>query len=224
MHKWIIDVVHSSWDSHIRCHTGAYISISCWGDLIGVVVHGRMVSVDYLLHVEPFVTLGHIPHFDEMNSFMPCIYDYLFYTGNWYLYDQLLLLQPVYLLIWALSSVFSWFVILWLATYDFAWDWDGSHQISPREHWWTPQSRVYDMICFRHSHFFCQIVMCICWALCLRSVDKEFIWDIKRFVFILLEIFITMCCFFLITIFAATCFIQHFNNLMHLWYWGISPM
>ena len=31
---------------------------------------------------EPIVTLGHIPHFDEMDSFMPCNYDSLFYIGD----------------------------------------------------------------------------------------------------------------------------------------------
>ena len=34
------------------------IYFSRWGDLIGVVVHGRMVSIDYLIHVKPSVTLG----------------------------------------------------------------------------------------------------------------------------------------------------------------------
>ena len=68
-----------------------------------------------------------------------------------------------------------------------------------------------------------QIMMCICWALSLRSVDKEFIWNMKKFMFILLETFVMRCCFFLIAIFAAACFIGHFSSLMQPWYWGIPP-
>ena len=56
------------------------ISFSHWEGLSGAVVHGRMVNVDYFMW-ESFVMLGHILHFDEMDNFMPCIYDSLFYTG-----------------------------------------------------------------------------------------------------------------------------------------------
>ena len=76
---------------------------------------------------------------------------------------------------------------------------------------------------FSPSSFFCQTVMYICWALYLRSVDKEFIWNMKRFMFILLETFVMMCYFFLITMFATACFIWHFSSLMQPWYWGIPP-
>ena len=78
-----------------------------------------------------------------------------------------------------------WFVILWLATYDFAWDWGETHQISPRKHQWTPFSRVYETICFRHSRFFVKL-----WC---TSVEL-YVWDqLTRNLF---EIWIDLCLFF----------------------------
>ena len=40
-----------------------------------------LVLIAYFMWAS-FVILGHIHHFDEMNSFMPCIYDSLFYIGD----------------------------------------------------------------------------------------------------------------------------------------------
>ena len=109
-----------------------------------------------------------------------------------------------------------------MATYDIAWDWDGPHQISPRKYRWTPLSRVYETICFRHSHSFvklwCAFVELYLWDQLTRNL-----FEIWRNLYILLETFDMRCCFFLITMFAATCFIGHFSSLMKPWYWGIPP-
>ena len=80
---------------------------------------------------------------------------------------------------------FSLFVILWLATYDFAWDWDGSHRISPRKHRWTPLSRVYETICFCHSRSFIKL-----WC---TSIEL-YVWDqLTRNLF---EIWRDLCLYF----------------------------
>ena len=67
------------------------ISSSHWGELIEVVVHGRVDSIDYFMW-EPSITLEHIPHFDEMDGFVPCICGSLFYKRDWCLHDQFFLL------------------------------------------------------------------------------------------------------------------------------------
>ena len=198
------------------------ISLFCWSELIGVVMHGQMVCINYLLHVRIICYTG--AYFSLWWDGWLCAL-YLWFS---ILHGGLMSLWSVFAFVASLSPYMSTFLQYYNLWYC---DWLHTTLLETemdriRFH---PES-IDGLPCQEFMRWFdfaivvlLQIMMCICWALSLRSVGKEFIWDMKKFVYILLETFVMRCCFFLTTMFAAACFIGHFSSLMKPWYWGIPP-
>ena len=160
------------------------ISLSCWGALIGVVMHGRMVFINYLLHVRIICYTG--AYFSLWWDGWLCTL-YLWFS---ILHGELMSQWSVFAFVASLSAYMSTFfsfmicdTVICYIQHCLRLRW--THQISPRKYRWTPLSWVYEIICFCHS---CSFVKLWC------AFVELYLWDqLTRNLF---EIWRNLCLYF----------------------------